>query len=99
MMVEATGRFLSVSQGKVTATRAVSRSFSPMELWESSTMISGLLISISSIQAMQDALSDLLSGDYPEKAVDFAALQEIVGFNDYYDEEKIYSADKNSEED
>ena len=44
-----------------------------------------------SIKAMQDALSDLLNGDYPDKSVDFAALQEIVGFNDYYDEEEKYS--------
>lgn len=44
----------------------------------------------SAISSMQQALQDLKTGHYPEH-IDFNALKEIVGFNDYYQEEERYT--------
>jgi len=46
-----------------------------------------------SIHAMQKALADLKNGDHPEALLDFPVLQEIVGFDAYYEDEKQYAAD------
>ena len=43
--------------------------------------------------SMQKALSDLKDGKQPADLLDFSVLQEIVGFNDYYEEEKLYVHD------
>lgn len=44
-----------------------------------------------SVHAMQKALSDLMHGTQSAGKLDFAVLQEIVGFKDYYEEEKQYA--------
>ena len=46
----------------------------------------------SAISAMQQALSDLKAGRYPDH-IDFAALREITGFNEYSRQEKRYAAE------
>lgn len=51
-----------------------------------------------SIVAMQNALHDLKQDGHSEGLLDFAQLQELVGFNDYYDEEKEYASSDDSEE-
>jgi len=45
------------------------------------------------IHAMQKALADLKNGDHPEALLDFPVLQEIVGFDAYYEDEKRYAVD------
>jgi 2-methylisocitrate lyase-like PEP mutase family enzyme len=44
-----------------------------------------------SIYAMQKALAELKNESHPDALLDFADLQEIVGFNDYYEEERRYA--------
>ncbi|MCJ7602006.1 MAG: isocitrate lyase/PEP mutase family protein, partial [Desulfobulbaceae bacterium] len=44
----------------------------------------------SAISAMQQALSDLKAGRYPDH-IDFATLREITGFNEYDRQEKRYA--------
>lgn len=51
-----------------------------------------------SIVAIQNALHDLKQDGHSEGLLDFAQLQELVGFNDYYDEEKEYASSDDSEE-
>jgi len=50
--------------------------------------------------AMQQALAALKNGSQAEGLLDFSVLQEIVGFNDYYEVEKRYghNADHPSDE-
>lgn len=42
------------------------------------------------ISAMQKALLDLKNGRQTPGLIDFSVLQELVGFNDYYEEERRY---------
>jgi len=46
------------------------------------------------VSAMQTALDDLKKGNSPADMLDFSVLQEIVGFNAYYEEEKRYGQEK-----
>lgn len=68
---------------------------SPMELEEIGFKIVSYPLSLLgvSIRAMQDALSGLKSGRIPPPATlpSFEEMKEIIGFNDYYEEEKCYS--------
>ena len=43
---------------------------------------------------MQKALADMKNGEHPGPLLDFPVLQEIVGFNAYYENEKRYAADE-----
>ena len=49
-----------------------------------------------SIHAMQKALEDLKNDSRSASLLDFSVLQEIVGFNDYYEEEKRYASAEDS---
>jgi 2-methylisocitrate lyase-like PEP mutase family enzyme len=49
-----------------------------------------------SIHAMQKALEDLKNDNRSTRLLDFSVLQEIVGFNDYYEEENRYAPDDDS---
>ena len=64
---------------------------SPAELEEIGFKIAAYPLTLisSAISAMQQALQDLKTGHYPEH-IDFNELKEIVGFTDYYREEKRY---------
>ena len=64
---------------------------SPAELEEIGFTIAAYPLTLisSAISAMQRSLQDLKTGHYPEH-IDFAGLKEIVGFNDYYQEEERY---------
>lgn len=68
---------------------------SPMELEEIGFKIVSYPLSLLgvSIRAMQDALSGLKSGRIPPPSTlpSFEEIKEIIGFNDYYEEEKCYS--------
>lgn len=68
---------------------------SPMELEEIGFKIVSYPLSLLgvSIRAMQDALSGLKSGRVPPPATlpSFEEIKEIIGFNDYYEEEMCYS--------
>lgn len=68
---------------------------SPMELEEIGFKIVSYPLSLLgvSIQAMKDALSGLKSGRIPPPATlsSFEEIKDIIGFNDYYEEEKCYS--------
>ena len=44
-----------------------------------------------SIQAMQKVLADLKNDNHSEAMLDFSVLQEIVGFDDYHEEEKRFA--------
>ena len=47
----------------------------------------------SAARAMQEALATLAKGNHPEQLLDFADLQRLVGFDDYYREEARYAAE------
>ncbi|MDH4321158.1 MAG: isocitrate lyase/PEP mutase family protein, partial [Desulfobulbaceae bacterium] len=47
----------------------------------------------SAARAMQEALATLAKGNHPERLLDFADLQRLVGFDDYYREEARYAAE------
>lgn len=68
---------------------------SPMELEEIGFKIVSYPLSLLgvSIRAMKDALSALKSGRIPPPATlpSFEEIKDIIGFNDYYEEEKCYS--------
>ena len=49
-----------------------------------------LTLMLSAVQAMETALMDLKAGKQPSDLVDFAHLQDIVGFPGYYEEEQRY---------
>lgn len=74
---------------------------SPMELEEIGFKIVSYPLSLLgvSIRAMQDALSGLKSGRIPPPATlpSFEEMKEIIGFNDYYEEEKCYSTTGHSD--
>lgn len=44
-----------------------------------------------SIRAMQEALHVMRAGQHPQGLIDFAELREIVGFDDYNEQEKRYA--------
>ena len=48
---------------------------------------------LAGIRAMEETLATLQSGHDTEKAVTFGHLQEIVGFPEYYEDEKTYAFD------
>ncbi|GLJ21807.1 hypothetical protein SUGI_0407240 [Cryptomeria japonica] len=68
---------------------------SPIELEEFGFKIISYPLSLLgvSIRAMQDALSALKGGRVPPPASlpSFGEIKEVIGFNDYYEEEKRYS--------
>lgn len=43
-------------------------------------------------RAMQEALATLAAGQHPQQLLDFEALREVAGFNEYYREESRYVA-------
>lgn len=51
-----------------------------------------LTLLCSAITAMQQALTELKAGRYPEH-IDFATLREITGFNEYHRQEERYGAE------
>ena len=65
---------------------------SPAQLQEIGYKIAAYPLTLlsASIQAMQNSLDILKEGDYPDH-ISFPELQKIVGFNEYYREEKRYS--------
>ncbi|KAH9302079.1 hypothetical protein KI387_013662, partial [Taxus chinensis] len=71
---------------------------SPMELEEIGFKIIAYPLSLLgvSIRAMQDALSALKSGRIPPPASlpSFGEIKDVLGFNDYYEEEKHYSVNE-----
>ena len=45
-----------------------------------------------SMRAMQESLRDMANGEHPDdRLLDFAELRRIVGFDNYFDEEKTYA--------
>ena len=65
---------------------------SPAQLQEVGYKIAAYPLTLlsASIQAMQNSLDILKQGDYPDH-ISFPELQKIVGFDEYYREEKRYS--------
>ena len=72
--------------------------FSPARLEEMGYKIAAYPLTLlnASIHAMQQALEDLKNNSHLADLLDFADLQEVVGFNDYYEEEKMYASDQDS---
>lgn len=66
---------------------------SPGQLGELGFQIAAYPLTLLSaaIAAMQQALSELKAGSYPDH-IDFATLREITGFNEYYRQEERYAA-------
>jgi len=66
---------------------------SPGQLGELGFQIAAYPLTLLSaaIAAMQQALSELKAGSYPDH-IDFATLREIMGFNEYYRQEERYAA-------
>ncbi len=64
---------------------------SPPELEETGFKIAAYPLTLlsSAVTAIQQALAQLKAGSYPDH-INFAELKNIVGFNDYYREEKRY---------
>ncbi|MBC8339083.1 MAG: isocitrate lyase/PEP mutase family protein [Alphaproteobacteria bacterium] len=48
---------------------------------------------LAGLKVMEDALKTMQGGSHPEGLAEFAHLQDVVGFPDYYDVEKKYAAD------
>ncbi|MFH1216732.1 MAG: isocitrate lyase/PEP mutase family protein [Pseudomonadota bacterium] len=65
---------------------------SPAELTQMGFKIAAYPLTLisSAISAIQQSLQTLKQGNYPEH-IDFSALRDIVGFNDYYREEERYA--------
>jgi len=53
-----------------------------------------LVLVSAAMQAMATALKDLHAGERPQGLMPFAEVREIVGFDDYYEEEKNYGASR-----
>ena len=51
------------------------------------------------VRAMQEVLVDLKNEGQAAGLLDFSVLQEIVGFNKYYEEEKRYGHDRDHSSD
>ncbi|NQU61532.1 MAG: isocitrate lyase/PEP mutase family protein [Rhodospirillales bacterium] len=52
-----------------------------------------ITLMLAGIQAMEETLKALAKGENPNHLADFAHLRDVVGFPDYYEKEKKYSAD------
>ncbi len=65
----------------------------PEELWEIGYRIAAypLTIMLAGLQAMENALNHLKRGEKPHDLADFDHLRAIVGFPEYYEEEKRYA--------
>jgi len=99
LTVEEMQRFCSTIQGSKMANmveQGKTPFLSPQKLEEIGYKIAAYPLTLlnTAVCAMQKALVELQEGNPPKNILDFAALQEIVGFTSYYEEEQQYGLGK-----